>query len=89
MAATAVLNGVLFVMGGRDNEVKYRSVECFYPNLNNWTSMAPMKEIRVAAQACVASGFLYVFGGSGEKISSTIEKYDPRFDTWTLVIVQV
>lgn len=87
MAATTVLDGVLFVMGGRNKETKHRSVECFFPNLNKWTSMAPMTEFRVAAQACAASGFLYVFGGTGEKISSTIEKYDPKTDTWTLVII--
>lgn len=86
MAASAVLDGVLFVMGGRDDKIKHNSVECYFPNLNNWISLAPMTEVRVAAQACVAFKFLYVFGGSGEKMSSTIEKYDPKTDTWTLVI---
>lgn len=72
-------------MGGRDDKQRHNSVECYNPNRNVWISIAPMNEIRSGAQAGVANGTLFVFGGMAEKKSSTIERYDPKKEKWTLV----
>lgn len=90
-AAAAVLSGSIYVMGGCTNITEDRGecnlVECYIPNQNKWISIAPMNEIRYAAAAGVANGCLFVFGGAGkDKISSTIERYDPKEDKWTMVI---
>lgn len=73
-------------MGGRDNQQRYNSVECYIPGENKWISLAPMNEIRSAAQAGAANGALFIFGGIGEGVSSTIETYDTKDDKWTMVI---
>lgn len=73
-------------MGGRDNEKKLNSVECYIPNKNEWIPIEPMNEIRLGAQAGVANGALFVFGGRDERVSATIERYDPEENKWTLVI---
>lgn len=86
-AAVAVLSGSIYVMGGRDNQQRYNSVECYTPGVNKWISLAPMNEIRSAAQAGTANGALFIFGGIGQiGVSSTIETYDPKEDKWTMVI---
>lgn len=88
LAATAILSGTLYVMGGVDDTKRLDSVEYFIPYSNKWTHAAPMNEKRTGAQAGVANGCLYVFGGLGDEdvTSSSIEKYDPVEDKWTLVI---
>lgn len=86
LAAAAVLSGAIYVMGGRDDEQRLNSVECYNPNRNEWVSMAPMNEFRSGAQAGVVNGALFVFGGRDERVSPTIERYDPEENRWTLVI---
>lgn len=88
-AAAAVLSGAIYVMGGRDNENKLNSVECYIPNKNEWISIEPMNEIRSGAQAGVANGTLIVFGGRDERVSATIERYDPEENKWILVILVI
>lgn len=45
-AAVAVMNRRLYVVGGRDNTVCHRSVECYDPHTNKWTLRAPMNKRR-------------------------------------------
>jgi hypothetical protein len=38
----AVIDGCLFVVGGRDGLKTMNTVECFDPKKKQWTSMTPM-----------------------------------------------
>lgn len=86
-AAAANLSGIIFVMGGRDATNWHRSVEYYLPHSNKWVFAAPMQEERTAAMAGVVDGFLYVLGGTHRKASSSIERYDPKEDKWTMVFI--
>lgn len=88
-STAAVISGSIYVMGGcAEDRGECNLVECYIPNQNKWITIAPMNEIRYAVSAGVANGLLFVFGGAGkDNISSTIERYDPKEDKWTMVIL--
>ena len=54
-AGVAVLNGRLYVVGGRDGNVCHFSVECYDPHTNKWTLRAPMNKRRGG----IGVGYLY------------------------------
>lgn len=92
-AGVAVMNGRLYVVGGRDGSVCHRSVEAYDPHTNKWTLRAPMNKRRGGVGVGVANGFLYALGGHDTPASNpsvcrteTVERYDPGTDTWTLVM---
>lgn len=88
-AASAVLSGTIFVIGGRDIWEALNSVECYVPGVNMWVPVSAMIERRSTAQAGVANNILYVYGGWNDNSSvlNTLEKYDAKENTWTLVIL--
>lgn len=92
-AGVAVMNGRLYVVGGRDGSVCHRSVEAYDPHTNKWTLRAPMNKRRGGVGVGVANGYLYALGGHDCPASNpsvcrteTVERYDPGTDTWTLVM---
>lgn len=90
-AAHVVLSGLLYVMGGRGQNLQsgyHNSVELFDPLLDEWKTVAPMLHRRTRATASVCHGFIFVLGGlsSGyEGDLQSIEKYDPLQNSWTEV----
>lgn len=80
-AATAVLNGHIYIMGGQN----LRTVERYDPARNKWSNVASMIHRRSDGRAAVANGFIFILGGSATL--ATIERYDPQANTWTMVIV--
>lgn len=91
-AGVAVLNNRLYVVGGRDGSVCHQSVECYDPHTNKWTPRTPMNKRRGGVGVGVANGLLYALGGHDCPASNpsvfrteTVERYDPKTDTWTLV----
>lgn len=85
LAAAAALYEKIYVMGGQTGKETTNSVECYDPDKNTWTMVAPMIEARSGAQAVVSVGFLYVLGGSTTETAVTIEKYYPNEDKWSKV----
>lgn len=86
-AAIAHLAGKIYVMGGYNGGF-IKSVECYDPTTNKWSSAASMIECRFVPRAGVANGFLYVVGGQTESRTtgeSSIERYDPDTNKWTMV----
>jgi N-acetylneuraminic acid mutarotase len=87
--ASAVLDGKLYVVGGRPGPEagNFRVVERYNPATRRWRTLAPLTTPTSGAAAAVARGQVVVFGGekqdgSGETISVT-QAYDPSTDTWT------
>ncbi|XP_024877101.1 kelch-like protein 5 isoform X2 [Temnothorax curvispinosus] len=86
----AVLNDKLYAVGGRDFSSCLDTVECYDPHTNKWTPCAPMSKRRGGVGVGVVNGFLYAVGGHDASASNTsrldcVERYDPKFDTWTMV----
>ncbi|XP_021936868.1 kelch-like protein 5 isoform X2 [Zootermopsis nevadensis] len=88
----AVLNTKLYAVGGRDGSSCLRTVECYDPHTNKWLSCAPMASRRGGVGVGVVNGYLYALGGHDASASNpsaprfdTVERYDPKTDTWTQV----
>jgi N-acetylneuraminic acid mutarotase len=86
--ASAVLDGRLYVMGGRPGPVagNFRVVERFNPQTGNWRRIARLPTATSGAAAAVARGRIVVFGGekldgSGQTIAAT-QAYDRVSDRW-------
>jgi hypothetical protein len=63
-AAGAVVNGVLYVIGGRDNSGSYlRSVEAYNPATNTWAIKTSMPQGRSGLGAAVQDGLIFAIGG--------------------------
>lgn len=48
----AVLNRLLYAVGGYDGATRLNSAECYYPERNEWEMIAPMSIIRSGAGEC-------------------------------------
>lgn len=78
-AAIAVVDGVIYVIGGKGNE---STVESYDPSTNLWTARAPTLAPRVNVSAVAVGNEIYVFSGLGAS-ASTSEFYNISNDTWT------
>ncbi|XP_054087040.1 kelch-like protein 4 isoform X2 [Zeugodacus cucurbitae] len=79
-AAPVTFNGKIYIMGGFNGNC-LKSVECYHPDLNTWTSCADMlyDYFSVAAH----NGHIYVVGDY--YFSCIVERYDPQRDTWSKI----
>lgn len=60
----------LYAVGGRDGSSCLKSVECFDPHTNKWSSCAPMSKRRGGVGVATWNGFLYAIGGHDAPASS-------------------
>jgi len=85
-AATGTINGVLYVVGGFDNNGNaLGTVEAYDPTTNTWSERAPLPTPRSYLAAGVVNGLLYAVGGLGQGFSAvaTVEAYDPVANAWS------
>ncbi|NXY34073.1 NS1BP protein, partial [Pomatorhinus ruficollis] len=77
----------LSLAGGYNREECLRTVECYDPEKDTWTFIAPMRTPRARFQMAVLMGQLYVVGGSNGHSDdlSCGEMYEPEIDDWTPV----
>ncbi|KAJ3616884.1 hypothetical protein MTP99_009145, partial [Tenebrio molitor] len=82
----AVLDNLLYAVGGQDGVQCLNHVERYDPKENKWTKVAPMTTRRLGVAVAVLGGYLYAIGGSdGQSPLNTVERYDPRHNKWALV----
>jgi N-acetylneuraminic acid mutarotase len=86
--ASAVVNGKIYVMGGKVNYYSTEDYATLYeydPVLNTWTEKTSMPTARSHLTACTVDGRIYVIGGRVDDHVSvkTVERYDPVADSWT------
>ena len=84
-SAAAVLNGLLYVVGGAtDDDPATRTVHAYNPGGNSWTTKASLPAGRWAPSAGVINGVLYVAGGLDPdfKPTRTLFAYTPATNTW-------
>jgi kelch-like protein 17 (actinfilin) len=81
----AVLNGILYVVGGvNSGAARVGTAEAYDPAANTWSVKAPMTIARQGPAVGVLNGILYALGGtSGTGAYATVESYDPSTNTWT------
>lgn len=97
-AAAAVIDGCLFVVGGRQaikqadgslRQVNVPVLEVYDPKTNRWTVRAPMPRAQGGLAAAAHGGRLYVFGGEQwvpqQKVFDNAWVYDPASDRWSVL----
>ena len=81
------LNGILYAVGGTNNEAKSLTTnEAYDPATDTWTEKAPMLTARQHLASAVSDDKMYAIGGRTSGKSSNLnnnEAYDPATDTWT------
>ena len=86
-AASAVVDGEIYVIGGRIGEElnNVDLIEKYDPVSDSWTiDLEPMPSKRSGNAATSLNGYIYVLGGEqNEGTFNDNERYDPRTDTWT------
>ncbi|MGH0129213.1 UNVERIFIED_CONTAM: hypothetical protein FKN15_069719 [Acipenser sinensis] len=81
----AVVNGLLYAIGGYDGQSRLSTVEVFNPETDIWTRVASMNSKRSAMGTVVVDGQIYVCGGyDGNASLSSVECYSPESDKWTI-----
>src|SRR3990172_10040850 len=83
MAASAVVDGIVYVIGGNNcfSNCWRRENEAYDPVLNTWTSKAPMPTRRGLFSAISVDGKIYAMGGPDSyavpSVYDIVEVYDP------------
>ena len=84
--------GLLYVIGGRDNSFNILNlVECYDLKSGQWSRRADMLQKRSHFGVGVVDGYLYAVGGFAHQggtraeIVQSVERYDPEKNQWTFV----
>jgi len=93
MLSTSVVDGKIYAIGGIFYNLgnALSTVEVYDPMKDTWTTKSPMPTARaIFSSTSVVNGIIYVIGGANplvwgpdEMAFSTVEAYDPVFNTWT------
>ncbi|XP_078008575.1 kelch-like protein 18 isoform X5 [Phascolarctos cinereus] len=82
----AVVNGLLYAIGGYDGQLRLSTVEVYNPETDTWTKVGSMNSKRSAMGTVVLDGQIYVCGGyDGNSSLNSVETYSPETDKWTIV----
>jgi len=79
----AVVDDVLYAIGGYDGRERLDTVEAFYPDLKLWKTVSSMNSKRSALGAVAFNSRLYVCGGyDGQTSLDSVEEYNPKENEW-------
>ncbi|XP_029774950.1 kelch-like protein 18 isoform X8 [Suricata suricatta] len=79
----AVVNGLLYAIGGYDGQLRLSTVEVYNPEMDTWTRVGSMNSKRSAMGTVVLDGQIYVCGGyDGNSSLNSVETYSPETDKW-------
>ena len=90
-SASAVVNGILYVIGGRTvSDGNQSTVEVYDPLSDRWERARPMPKAQAGLAAAVLNGKIYAFGGeyfspAGGGVFAESWEYDPRSDQWRAI----
>ena len=73
----AVLNDLLYAVGGHDGQSYLNSIERYDPQTNQWSAdVAPTSSCRTSVGVAVLDGYLYAVGGQdGVSCLNHVERY--------------
>lgn len=82
----AVVNRLLYAIGGFDGNDRLASMECYHPENNAWTVLPAMKLGRSGAGVAALNQFIYVVGGfDGQNHLASVERFDTDKQAWEMV----
>jgi N-acetylneuraminic acid mutarotase len=85
-SATAELDGLVYVIGGRREGVAVTDASTYEPDGQTWSPIADLPEARDHMIIGVIDGRLYAVGGRDGSITAhtdRVDVYDPVADAWT------
>lgn len=81
---TAVVNGLIYVIGGYSGSTDPNTNQVFDPTANTWTDLAPgMFIARDGLTACAIGDTIYTMAGIVDDFSNTFQVFDPSTNTWS------
>ena len=83
--AVVTLQGLLYVVGGRDeNDIALSTVQRYNPDADQWEEVSSLSSPRSDMCAVAHGNYLYAIGGRrvGLEILGIVERFDPRENTW-------
>ena len=87
--ATDSSTGMMYAIGGiDDNLIVLASAEAYNPDLDTWTTLAPMPSPRADfAAAADGAGNIYTFGGrqGANSVNNNVYRYNIASNVWTAV----
>lgn len=88
--ACGELQNRVIVAGGHDGDKKaLKSVDCYDPETNSWSSLTPMREERDEPTGGTVDGRFFVVSGYGSEFqggfTKSAEVYDPMTKSWSFV----
>ncbi|TWW72790.1 actin-binding protein IPP [Takifugu rubripes] len=82
----AVLEGMIYVVGGEKDSMIFDCTERYDPVTKQWASVASLNFPRCGVGVCPCHGALYALGGwIGSEIGKTMERYDPEENKWEVI----
>ncbi|KAF4517544.1 hypothetical protein B566_EDAN005108 [Ephemera danica] len=82
----AVMDCLLYAVGGSAGCECHRSVERYDPEEDRWTMVAPMHQARLGVGVAVVNRLLYAIGGyDGKERLNSAECYHPENDAWNMI----
>uniref|UniRef100_W5MF97 Intracisternal A particle-promoted polypeptide n=1 Tax=Lepisosteus oculatus TaxID=7918 RepID=W5MF97_LEPOC len=82
----AVLEGMIYVVGGEKDSMIFDCAERYDPVTKQWAAVASLNFPRCGVGVCPCHGALYALGGwIGSEIGKTMERYDPAENKWEIV----
>ncbi len=82
--ATAVVNGLIYVIGGYSGSTDPNTNQVFDPIANTWTDLSPGSFIaRDGLTACAIGDTIYTMAGIVDDFSNTFQVFDPSTNMWS------
>ncbi|XP_016307156.1 actin-binding protein IPP [Sinocyclocheilus anshuiensis] len=82
----AVLEGMIYVVGGEKDSMIFDCTERYDPVTKQWAAVASLNYPRCGVGVCSCHGALYALGGwIGSEIGKTMERYDPEENKWEVI----
>ena len=76
-----VINGKIYVIGGKDYLTSSNKIEVYDPVTNTWATKTDMPTARAELVSEVINGKIYAIGGQGG--NNKVEEYNPATNIWT------
>ncbi|KAK6302828.1 hypothetical protein J4Q44_G00271830 [Coregonus suidteri] len=82
----AVLEGMIYVLGGEKDSMIFDCTERYDPVTKQWAAVASLNFPRCGVGVCPSHGVFYALGGwVGSEIGKTMERYDPTENKWEII----
>ncbi|XP_078264610.1 actin-binding protein IPP isoform X2 [Rhinoraja longicauda] len=82
----AVLEGMIYVIGGESDSMIFDCAERYDPVSKQWATVASMNSPRCGLAVCACHAAIYALGGwVGADIGKTMERFDPSDNKWEVL----